>query len=338
MEETIFVLITEPFSPDILTRLQSVSPRLDIHIHPANKLEEVPPSLLARAEVLYTLRIVPEPDQAPNLKWIQFHMAGLDHFADAPILRRGVEFTSLSGAAAIQIAEYVVMMLLALGHRLPDLVRAQAAHEWPREKWERFAPRELRGSTVGIVGYGSVGREVARICQAFGARVLAVKRDVMNPEDDGFTAEGIGDPQGRIPARIYPPQTVKRMLGECDFVVVSAPLTKTTRAWFDAGLIGAIRDGACLVDISRGGILDEGALRKALQDGKLAGAALDVFAHEPLDPENKLWDTACLLLSPHIAGNSPRYDVRAAEVFAQNLRRYLDHRPLVNRFDPQKGY
>jgi phosphoglycerate dehydrogenase-like enzyme len=298
----------------------------------------VPPQPLARAEVLYTLRIIPPPDQAPNLKWIQFHLAGLDRFADAPLLGRGVQFTSLSGAAATQISEYVVMMMLALGHRLPDLVRCQAAHEWPREKWERFAPRELRGSTVGIVGYGSVGREVARLCQVFGAKVLAVKRDVMSPEDAGYAPEGVGDPEGRIPARIYPPQTTKRMLAECDFVVISTPLTATTKAWFDEGMIEAMRDGACLVDISRGGIVDEEALRKALQKGKLAGAALDVFAQEPLGPDNPLWDTPCLFITPHIAGSSPLYDARAAQVFAENLRRYVSHRPLVNRLDPQKGY
>ncbi len=338
MEEPIFVLITELLTQEIIARLQAISPRLEVHVHPANKLEEVPPQLLARAEVIYTLRIVPPPDQAPNLKWIQFHMAGLDHFADAPILERGVQFTSLSGASATQMAEYVMMMLLALGHRLPDLIRAQAAHEWPRDKWERFAPRELRGSTVGVVGYGSVGRETARLCQAFGARVLAVKRDVMSPGDDGYAAEGTGDPEGRIPARIYPPQTTKRMIAECDFVVVCAPLTVSSRCWFDAEMIGAMREGACLVVVSRGDIVDEAALAKALQSGRIAGAALDVFAQEPLPPEDKLWEAPALFITPHISGNSPQYDARGAEVFTENLRRYLEHRPLVNRFDPQKGY
>ncbi len=338
MEESIFVLITEQLSPEIIARLEALSPRLEVHLHPANKLDEVPPQLLARAEVLYTLRIVPPPDMAPNLKWIQFHMAGLDHFADAPILARGVQFTSLSGAAAPQMAEYVVMMLLALGHRLPELVRTQSAHEWPREKWERFSPRELRGSTVGVVGYGSVGRETARLCQAFGARVLAVKRDGMSPEDAGYAAEGIGDVEGRIPARIYPPQTTRRMIAECDFVVVSAPLTVDSRKWFDAEMIGAMREGACLVVVSRGDIVDEAALEKALQSGRIAGAALDVFAHEPLAPDNTLWEAPHLFLTPHIAGSSPCYDERAADVFEENLRRYLENRPLLNRLDSQKGY
>jgi phosphoglycerate dehydrogenase-like enzyme len=338
MDDSIFVLITEPFSAEILETLRSVSSRLDFHLHPAHSLEEIPPPVLMRTEVLYTLRLLPPPEQVPNLKWVQFHMAGLDQFTDHPLLEKGVQFTSLSGAAAPQMAEYTLMLLLALGHRLPDLQLAQARHEWPREKWRRFAPRELREATVGVVGYGSVGREVARLCRAYGARVLAVKRNVTSPEDRGYSIEGMGDPEGRIPARIYPPQALGRMLGECDFVVISAPLTGQTRGTFGAEMISKMKDGACLVNISRGRILQEDALRQALLDGKLAGAALDVFAEEPLPAESPLWDTPNLILSPHIAGDSPAYDRRAAELFAENLRRFLEDRPLINLFDPEKGY
>jgi phosphoglycerate dehydrogenase-like enzyme len=338
MEEKIFILVTESLPAAALDRLQTISPRLEFHVLPASGTEDVPPAVWSRAEALYTLRVVPKPEQAPNLKWIQFHMAGLDRVPLGPLLERGVQCTSLSGAAVPQMAEYVVMMLLALGHRLPALARAQSAREWPREKWELFRPRELRGSTVGVAGYGSVGREVARLCKAFGARVLAVKHDVMIPEDRGYVLAGLGDPEGRIPARIYPPQSLHRMLPECDFVVVSAPLTEGTRGWFGAEALAAMREGACLVNISRGGIVDEDALRKALNQGKLGGAALDVFAQEPLPPESELWDTPGLLLSPHIAGNSPEYDQRAIDLFAENLRRYTANRPLLNRFDPQEGY
>jgi phosphoglycerate dehydrogenase-like enzyme len=338
MDNSIFILITEPFSAEIIKELQSVSSRLDLHHHPVRSLEEISPPVLMCTEVLYTLRLLPSPDQAPNLKWVQFHLAGLDRFADHPLLLKGVRFTSLSGAAAPQMAEYTLLLLLALGHRLMDLQQAQARHEWPREKWRRFAPRELRDSTVGVVGYGSVGREVARLCRAYGARVLAVKRDVTSAEDGGYSIDGTGDPEGRIPARIYPPQGLGRMLGECDFVVISAPLTGETRGTFGAEMIAKMKDGACLVDISRGGILREDALRQGLQEGKLAGAALDVFAEEPLPADSPLWDTPNLILSPHIAGDSPDYDRRAAGLFAENLRRFMEDRPLVNLFDPRKGY
>jgi phosphoglycerate dehydrogenase-like enzyme len=332
------ILITESLEKDFTDRVQKVSPRLEIRVHPAKRAADVPPEELEAAEVLYTMRAVPDPEQAPNLKWVQFHWAGLDRFAGHPLLQSGVQFTSLSGAAASQMAEYAVMMMLALGHRLPDIRRAQAAGEWAGRRWRDFTPRELRGSVVGLVGYGSVGRETARLCRAFGASVLAVKRDVTRPEDDGYAVPGTGDPEGRIPLRLYPPAGMRRMLGECDFVVVCAPLNRETRGLFDAGAFGAMRAGAYLVDLSRGGIVNGDALCDALAGGQLAGAAMDVADPEPLPPDSRLWSAPNLIISPHIAGGSPEYDRRAAELFAENLGRYLDGRPLCNRFDPGKGY
>jgi phosphoglycerate dehydrogenase-like enzyme len=338
MDPAIYVLITEPFGIEIVERLEAISPRLGLHIHPTNRVEEIPPAMLARAEVLYTLRSVPLPAQAPSLKWVQFHLAGLDRFADHPLLPAGVQFTTLSGAAAPQIAEYVLMMMLSLGHRSEEMRKVQASQEWPHERWERFSPREIRGATVGIVGYGSVGREVGRLCHTLGGHVLAVKRDVMHPEDHGYTVPGLGDPEGTIPTRIYPPQALRRMLGECDFVIICAPLTDDTKALFDREMIAAMRPHAFLVDVSRGGIVQEEALVAALEEGRLGGAALDVFAREPLPPESPLWGAPNIFLSPHISGDSPLYDLRAAGVFGENLKRYLAGQPLVNAFDPNRGY
>lgn len=338
MELPIHVVITEPLEKQILAHMQGISPRLDIHLFPAKHVEDLPADVLESAEVLYTLQTVPQPDQAPNLKWVQFHLAGLDRFADHPLLNAGVQFTSLSGAAAPQMAEFVLLMLLALGHHLPEIQRAQNAHEWGSGRWERFSPRELRGSVVGIIGYGSVGREVARLCRSFGARILAVKRDVTRPEDLGFTLPGFGDPEGRIPLRLYPPAALKRMLAECDFVVVSAPLHPGTLHLLNADAFAAMRPGAYLVNVARGGIVQEEALCEALINGRLAGAALDVTEQEPLPPDSPLWTAPNLVLSPHIAGDSSAYERRAADVFMENLQRYLEGRPLINRFDPAIGY
>jgi phosphoglycerate dehydrogenase-like enzyme len=196
----------------------------------------------------------------------------------------------------------------------------------------------LRGATVGIIGYGSVGREVARLCRAFGARVLAVKNDAMHPEDPGFILEGLGDPQGDFPERIYPPQALSRVLAECDFVLLSAPLTSLSHPLLGGESISALKRGAFLVDVSRGGLLEEEAVLRAVREGILAGAALDVFAQEPLPPESPLWDEPRILLSPHVAGISPEYDARATDLFVANLRRYLLGQPLLNRFDPARGY
>jgi phosphoglycerate dehydrogenase-like enzyme len=338
MDTPVNVVVTEPFGIEIVERLESAAPRINLHMEPVGKGEEIPPALCSKMEVLYTLRVLPAPEQAPRLKWVQFHLAGLDRFADHPLLAAGVQFTSLSGAAAPQMGEYAVMMMLALGHRIQELERLQAAREWPRDKWDRLAPRELRGAMVGVVGYGSVGREVARLCHALGARVVAVKRDVMHPEDRGYAAPGLGDPEGVLPMRIYPPQAVKRMLGEADFVVLCAPLTEETRGWFDDDLFRAMRPTAFLVDLSRGGIVREESLTRALADGKLAGAAVDVFLREPLPPESPLWNAPNLLVSPHISGDSPMYDIRAAALFGENLRRYTAGEPLLNRYDPERGY
>jgi phosphoglycerate dehydrogenase-like enzyme len=338
MAAPVHVLITEPFEKDLVHKLEEVSERLAVHVHPAKKGEEIPAPLLGQVEVLYTARALPEPGSTPHLKWVQFHLAGIDRVAGHALLQSGVEATTLSGAAAPQVAEYVLMMMLALGHRLPQLAENQTRKEWPRDRWERFSPVELRGATVGLLGYGSIGREVARLCQTLGARVLAVKRDAMNPADDGYMAEALGDPAGEWPSRIYPPQAAKRMVAECDFLVVCLPLTEETRGWVDGSLLEACKRGAFLIDVSRGGVVVSEAVSAALREGGLQGAALDVFENEPLDAESPLWSAPNLILTPHIAGNSPAYDSRAMDLFAENMKRYLAGQPLLNRIEPQRGY
>ena len=339
MNDPVEVLITLPFTESQVARLRSVSPRLKINLIRARKPEEVPAETWANVEVLYTNRVLPAPEQAPRLRWIQFHWAGMDHALDAPILLKPeVTATTLSGAAASQVAEYALMMLLSLGHRLPDMFATQKRGEWPKDRWERFNPRELRDSIVGIVGYGSIGRQVARLLQPFGARVLAVKRDVMRPEDTGYTPEGWGDPAGDMVLRLYPPEALRSMFKECDFVVVAAPLTAQTRGMVNAEALSALRPTAFLVDVSRGGVVDHTALIAALRDRKIAGAALDVYPEEPLPPESPLWKLSNVILTPHISGNTPYYDDRAIALFAENLRRYLGGAPLLNRFINDRGY
>ncbi len=339
MKNNIEVLITLPFPDDLVNHLRDVSSRLNITVHPANQAEDIPPEVWERTEVLYTNRVIPKPEQAPRLSWIQFHWAGIDHILDDPILGRpDMIVTHLSGASASQMAEHAVMMLLALGHNLPDLFAHQRRAEWPKGRWERFKPMELRGSTVGIVGYGSIGRQIARLLHALGATVLATKRDVMHPQDTGYTIEGLGDPDGDLVHRLYPPQALRSMLKACDFVVVTLPLTRETRGMIGPDELGALKPTAFLVDISRGGIIDHAALVPALRDRKIAGAALDVFPGEPLPADSPLWKLPNVILTPHISGFSPHYDQRAVALFAVNLDRYLTGLPLYNRFSAEREY
>lgn len=339
MDDPIEVIITLAFNDELLKQISEVSPRLAVEKIVARKVEDISDEKWARVEVLYTNRILPKPEQATQLRWIQFHWAGLDHALEEPILQReGMTVTSMSGASASQMAEHAVMMMLALGHQVPSAFALQKKAEWPSGRWELFSPQELRGSRVGIIGYGSIGRQIARLLQTFGATVLATKRDILHPEDTGYTLEGLGDTNGDLVNRLYPPQALQSMLKECDFVVVTLPRTKATRGLLGARELAAMKPSAYLVDISRGEIIDHSALIPLLRERKIAGAALDVFPVEPLPGDSPLWKLPNVIITPHIAGFSPHYDERAAALFIQNLRRYVQELPLYNRLDPSLEY
>lgn len=339
MDNPVHVLVSHAFKPAQLKQLEGVSPRLRIIPTNAARAEEVPAETWDKTEVLYTDRLLPAPDQAPNLKWVQFHYAGLDRFLTDPVFTiPGLQVSTLSGAAAPQMAEHVLMMILALTRHLPTVFELQKQKDWPRDRYERLRPLELRDATVGIVGYGSIGREAARLLQACGATILAVKQNAKQPADQGYMPEGQGDPSGDLATRIYPPQAIRSMLRECDAVVVCAPLTPATKGLLNASTLEACKPGAYLVDVSRGGIVDHAAVLKALQSGALGGAALDVFPEEPLPPKSPLWEAPNLIITPHISGNSRHYDQRAADLFSENLLRYVSGLPLFNTIDPTRGY
>lgn len=332
------VLITLPFPAPLVERLQAVSPRLKIHVHPAQKASDLPADLLPDIEILYTHRALPDPESVPNLRWIQFHFAGIDHVEQHPLLDSQVQITTLSGAAMSQVAEFTLMCLLALGHRLPGIMADKPKKRWADDRFDRFRPLELRGSTVGLVGYGSVAREVARLCRALGASVLATKRDLMHPQDEGFSIQGLGDPQAELVDRLYPPQALPSMVSLCDFVVVTVPLTPETRGLIGKRVLSEMKPTAYLIDVSRGGVVDHGALVEALTEKRIAGAALDVYPIEPPPENSPLWDLPGLMLTPHIAGASGRYYDRAIDLFAENLERYLVGQPLLNLYSPKRGY
>lgn len=339
MDDPIEVLITLTLTDELIKQIAEVSPDLAVERIVARKSDEIGDEIWKRVEVLYTNRVIPKPEQAPRLNWIQLHWAGLDHTLEEPIIHKeGISITSMSGASAPQMAEHAVMMMLALGHHMPDVFAHQKRAEWPSGRWELFSPHELRNSTVGIVGYGSIGRQIARLLQGFGATVLATKRDVLHPEDTGYTVEGLGDPGGDMVNRLYPTQAICTMIKECDYVVITVPLTAATRGMIGAKELAEFKTSAYLVDISRGGVVDHTHLIPLLRDHKLAGAALDVYPVEPLPADSPLWKLPNVILTPHIAGFSPQYDERAVALFIQNLHRYLEDLPLYNKLDPALQY
>jgi phosphoglycerate dehydrogenase-like enzyme len=337
-EDPLTILTTVAIPEDEATRVQAVSPRIDLHSHPTRDFDTIPEELLDSVEILYTMYTLPEPDQTPNLRWVQVHTSGIDRFQGHALLDTDIAITTMSGSSAPQMAEFALMSILALGHRLPQIMSSTAEEQWADGRYSRYEPHELRNSTVGILGYGSIGREVARMCRALGATILATKRDLKRLSDDGYSLEDLGDPEADLPDRLYPPEATRSMVSLCDFVVITLPLTAKTQGVVNAEILKAMKPGAYLIDISRGNILDHGALIEVLNSGHIAGAALDVYPVEPLPASSPLWEMNNVILSPHLAGSTPHYFTRAMDLFTLNLGHYLADRPLLNRYDPAQGY
>lgn len=334
--ESINVVVAMDFSDELIQKLREVSPRLRIERHFPN----VPDKAWAQAEVLYTVNKLPLPEQAPRLRWIQFHSAGIDHAVKEVVFETpDISLTTTNGIHAVNMAEFSLAMMLAFSYKIPEMLRFQAKADWSKDRTTIFPSLTLRGQTLGIVGYGAIGRELARQANALGMTVLAIKRDVMHPADDtSYREPETGDPKGEIPARLYPPEAIASMAAACDFLVLIMPLTNATRGMINADVLKAMKKTAVLINVARGGVVDEAALIEALKDGEIAGAALDVFAAEPLPPESPLWAMPNVIISPHIAGLRADYHARAAEVFAENLRRYLNGESLLNLVNREIGY
>jgi phosphoglycerate dehydrogenase-like enzyme len=244
---------------------------------------------------------------APNLRWFHSFSAGVDHPVFASFVRRGVLLTNSPGAAARPIAHSVIMLLLALSRDLPGWVRAQDDRRWQQHFFD-----DIDGTVLGVVGMGPIGLEVGRAAQALGIDVIGCRR---TPQP--------GDPWPTF-------ASVAEVAPHVDWLVLAAPLTDETRHMVDAGVLTSMRPTARLINVGRGDLVDEDALVDALRDGVIAGAALDVFAIEPLPPEHALWTMPNVIVTPHSTGRSSGSDRRAMTIFLDNLARLEADRPLTH--------
>ncbi|GCE25051.1 3-phosphoglycerate dehydrogenase [Dictyobacter alpinus] len=332
------VLVTAHVNEDWKRHLQEISPDLQIEFRPDAKVEDIPAALWQEVEILFTLNTFPEPEQAPRLRWVQLYSAGANQASDGPLAQSQATFTTASGVHAVNIGEYVLTTILAWFHRFPLFSEWKQKAEWPQDKDRGlFMPEELREKTLNIVGYGSIGREVARMAKAFGMRIVALEQRA-DHVDHGFLFPDIGDPEGTLPDQYYTIEQFHQILGESDVVVVAVPLTPTTRGMFDKQAFEAMKNTAFLVNIARGDVCDEQALIEALQEKKIAGAALDVFKAEPLPSSSPLFKLTNVIMTPHISGLTPYYDERVTQIFAENLRRYVKGDQLYNTVDKERGY
>jgi phosphoglycerate dehydrogenase-like enzyme len=260
-----------------------------------------------------------------SLRWIHTGAAGVASLLHPELTEHDIVLTNSAGVHAEPMAETVIAMILHFARGIDYAVRAQAQREWRTAPFEKLngGVREIAGATLGIVGLGGIGRAVARRGQGLGMHVVATRR-TDSPHDDGMTLRG--------------DDALQQLLARSDYVVVTLPATAQTQGLIGAAELSLMRTDAVLINVARGSIVEEGALTEVLQQGRLRGAALDVFGKEPLSADSPLWTLDNVLITPHVSATSARYWEREAELMLDNLRRYLDGAELRNVVDVSAGY
>jgi D-2-hydroxyacid dehydrogenase (NADP+) len=261
-----------------------------------------------------------------RLKWVQSPATGVGGMLGPELIASPIAVTSARGIRARAIAEHVMGVTIALARLLPVVFRRQTEHAWALEEIESSgAVRTLHDRRMAIVGLGAIGLEVARLASAFGMRVSAIRR---RTELD-------------VPAsveEVLAPDRLHELLGRSDVVVLSAPLTAETTRLIDRAALDRFKRGALLINVGRGKLVDDEAVIAALRDGRLGGAAFDVFTREPLDAASAYWDLPNVIITPHIAGAMEDYWTPLVGLFAENLRRFEQGKPLLNIVDKAAGY
>jgi len=315
--EKIKILISFGLADQYVQKIKEMGLALEIRQSRDNK-ELV--KLISDVEVLFAGRLNKEMFlAAKELKWIHYFGAGVDHILFPELVESPVILTNSKGIYATPVSEHVFGLILSLTKRLHLLVRDQL-----ERKWKRVPVEELEGKTLGIVGLGSVGYEVARKAKCFGMSVIATKRNVSaKPE---YVDE------------LLPPANLQELLARSDFVVLTVPLTAETRGLIGENQLRNMKRTAYLVNVSRGKVVQEDALVKALKEGWIAGAALDVFEEEPLLRGSKLWKMKNVIITPHTAGWSVKYWERTTSLFCENLKRFVYNEPMINVVNKQLGY
>jgi phosphoglycerate dehydrogenase-like enzyme len=306
-------------------RLRKEFPQVEVGNLTADERAE---EQIADAEVVVSWRLSHKAAiAAKKLRWLHSTSAAVHQLLYPEIVNSDIILTNGSEVHAAVVAEHVIALVFALAKKFPEAARFQQKRIWGQEDiWKaQPRPREIAGATLGLVGLGSIGREVVQRAVALGMRVIAVREHLEK-----------GCPQGV--AQVFAPSQLDALLRESDYVVLALPLTRDTKNLINAERLSRMKPDARLINVGRGAVVDEAALIEALRAGKIAGAGLDVFVEEPLPSDSPLWDLEHLLITPHTASDSEKQWDRQYALVAENLRRYLNHEPLRSVVDKQKGY
>jgi phosphoglycerate dehydrogenase-like enzyme len=311
----------------LLDDIRTISPAVDLTYHPHTPYEQpcAQEPGVADADVILGYHARFALADAPRLRWLHLGSDGVDHLRGAPIMSSDVLITNTRVFGA-PIAEYVFASVLAFYRDFPRMrQRFQAERVYPTNQWAEYCGDELGGKTMAILGYGEIGHALAKRARAFDMEVIAVRRSVARPVcQDNVT--------------VYPPESMHAVLGLADVVVVCLPLTDETDGLVDETALRAMKPSGYLVAVGRGGVVQEEALVRALREGWIAGAGMDVYAQKPLPPDSPFFDLPNVIMTPHMSGITRNFPPRLAQLFCENLRRYQADEPLLNLVDKEKGY
>lgn len=318
--EDLKILVSFDLPERYLREIRSVSPRVRIEkcVEKTALLD-----VMKGVEVLYAGLFDEDIlSAADRLRWVQNRLVGVDNFLFPEMLKSDILLTNSHGIHKTQVSEHAMSLILAWTRKLPKFMRDQLNAQWRRPPGVSVCD-EVWGKTIGIIGLGSIGAEIAAKAKAFNARILGLDvRQIQLPQVD----------------EMLPPEKLSLLLQRSDIVVLAVPSTPETRGLIGEEELKQMKKTAILVNISRGKVIQEEKLIKALKEGWIAGATLDVFEIEPLPQDSELWKMENVIITPHVAGTTPLYYDRAIVIFKENLQRYLKGEPLINLVEKKKGY
>lgn len=328
------IVIDVPVEDSVLAALQAQGRhRFEVVAPPGETVRALPSALIADADVLFSNFPPGNLAEMRRLRWVQLASTGYSQLFGLDLPARGVTATNCRGCFDVPIAEWNMAMMVNLARDFRLMIRNQEAAHWDRSA---VFQREIRGLTVGLWGYGGIGRETARLAKAMGLRVHVFARSGVGPREEVYTVPGTGDPEGVLPDRVFRTGEEMEFLGGMDFLILAMPLTKQTEGLVGERELQALPRHAFLLNPARGAIVREEALLRALREGWIAGAAIDTHYRYPMPPEHPLWRFPNVIFSPHISGSSlsPHFKRRLWDIFAQNLARLDEGRPLLNVITP----
>ncbi len=302
---------------------------------PETRSRELLAEGLAAADVLFCSHAPTNLDAMPRLRWMQIGSVGFSHLFGFGLAERGITVTNARGCFDVPIAEWNIAMMINLARDLRTMIRNQDAARW--EVSASFQ-REIRGMTLGIWGYGGIGRETARLARALGLRVEVLTRNGVLPRHDVYMVPGTGDPDGLLPHRVWRDDEDLQFLSRLDFLIIAVPLAPSTEGRIGERELRSLPRTACVLNPARGPIIQQAALLQALNEGWIAGAALDTHYAYPLPSEHPLWRYPNVILTPHISGSSlsQHFAARLWDILATNLKRRQEGKPPLNLVAPDQ--